>query len=232
MEHGAAEPKQKMDQEHNQGIMRLRIGTRQVRIDFCRGIHGRCRWSLAGRLCIPEKFDRLISRMDCVERIEDETDILTHSQVKISLAACPNACTMPQIKDVGILTERRVQTVTSDCTRCSRCVSVCREKAVRLAAALPEWDRKRCVGCGACISQCPQTAVRPHPVQFRFLVGGRMGRHPRWAQPLCRVGQRNFSAVLEKLFTAIDTHLSETPRFADMIEQYGMNRLKERILYA
>jgi len=211
--------------------MLLRIGSRIARIDVCRGIEGRCRRSVIRSLRLEETIRTLVRRSDSIEPLADDAaGVLPHGQVKIALAACPNACTMPQIKDIGVIARLIPRSAGPACSGCGGCTAACREQAVALADGRPQWNPDACVGCGDCISACPQAIIRAEPPGLDILIGGRMGRRPRWAQLLCTVREPDFEAVLEKLLTFIGG-LDGPRRPADIIETNGLTQLRERIFH-
>ncbi len=46
------------------------------------------------------------------------------------------------------------------CLRCSGCVGVCPQSALKLTEHGIECDPERCVECGICVSFCPVGALR------------------------------------------------------------------------
>lgn len=212
--------------------MLLKIGHRYCRIDFCRGWENRCQHSLTAGSAIPASLSGYLRNSDLVELVEEPDDHspLAHRQIKIAVAACPNSCSLPQIKAIGMIAQLRPKVINQNCSRCGLCVRICREKAMKKTDGFPEWIEKKCVGCGTCIKQCPQHAIVSHPLRMNILIGGRMGRHPRWAEELCTVTEQDFLPVLEKLVRSIQTCLGGSRSFADLIEENGLMQVKEQIL--
>ncbi len=213
--------------------MLYKIGSRYCQIDFCRGMMGRCRFSLVGGTTLFDEFIELLDRTETIEKIDEhDTKILHHMRLKLALAACPNACTMPQIKDVGIIARLFPRETLQKCTRCGICLQTCRENAIEISDRLPLINRDQCLGCGSCILACPVGAIAPFPLQFNVLIGGRMGRRPQWAVGLTTVSELEFIAQMDHLLSIIKYEMSERERFADVIEQEGLKKLKERFSYA
>ncbi|HPD48126.1 MAG TPA: 4Fe-4S binding protein [Anaerohalosphaeraceae bacterium] len=207
-------------------MMRLRVGQHCCQLDLCRGLQGECRFSLVR----PEDVRRILAPLEsrCADNTPDTSliDISPHNCLKVAFAACPNACTMPQIKDMGFIAELAPQSLRPTCSACGRCVTVCRENAIAAFAGLPEFDSNRCIRCGMCITQCPQEAIAPALLQFAVLIGGRMGRHPRFADRLCTLSTPGLVPFIERLLTAIESQ-PNADRFADQIEHAGLSKLKE-----
>jgi len=59
-------------------------------------------------------------------------DLKFHHEFRVSMSDCPNACSHPQIVDIGIIGAVRPVQGTRDCTLCNSCVDACPDKAVSL----------------------------------------------------------------------------------------------------
>lgn len=114
-------------------------------------------------------------------------DLKFHHEFRISVSECPNACSQPQIKDIGIIAALSPKVGNEDCVGCGACVTVCKENAITLPDTpfpCPSIDSLACVACGACIRACPTGTLEPYEKGYRVLLGGRLGRHPRLAREL------------------------------------------------
>jgi len=109
-----------------------------------------------------------------------------HEVFTVSLSCCPNACSRPQIADVGLIAAKRPAAEPARCTRCGACRDACPENAVVLlpSGQLDAIDEAACLACGACIAACPTAALAPGRSGWRVQIGGRLGRHPRLAEEL------------------------------------------------
>lgn len=155
-----------------------------------------------------------------------------HARLRVALAACPNACTMPQIRDIGIIATRAPQAIRPACDGCGRCAQACREEAITIRSGRAEWHEDRCVGCGQCLDQCPSGALASGPMRLRLLVGGRMGRHPRWARELGAVDAASGAEVVRVFLDCMAADLSPAGHVAEAIERMGLERLRQAIVSA
>jgi dissimilatory sulfite reductase (desulfoviridin) alpha/beta subunit len=139
--------------------------------------------------------DQLLARVEAVIKTADllsflksrvAGDLKFHHEFRVTLADCPNACSQPQIKDVGIIGAAVPETTREACSQCKVCVESCPEQAIALAAESrpPGIDTGRCLNCGQCIRACPTGTIAEAWRGFRVQLGGRLGRHPRLAREL------------------------------------------------
>lgn len=110
-------------------------------------------------------------------------DLKFHHEFRVVLADCPNACSRPQIVDMGIIGSVRPGVGKKACSLCGACVHACKENAIVLdeKKQIPLIDPDRCLLCAKCIHVCPTGTLKEEKKGFRVLLGGRLGRHPRLA---------------------------------------------------
>ncbi|MCG8567082.1 MAG: 4Fe-4S dicluster domain-containing protein [Desulfobacterales bacterium] len=113
-------------------------------------------------------------------------DLKFHHEFKVVLADCPNACSRPQIADIGIIGARRPRIGEVCCSQCRACVRACPDLSISLEedageGDLPVIDFESCLSCGKCIKVCPTGTLETDVDGFRVFLGGRLGRHPRLA---------------------------------------------------
>ena len=60
-----------------------------------------------------------------------------HHEFRVSISDCPNACSRPQIADLGLIGARRPRVTDETCSQCGACVEVCREEAISLREGNP-----------------------------------------------------------------------------------------------
>ena len=147
-----------------------------------------------------------------------------HHEFRVTLADCPNACSQPQIKDIGIIGAAVPERTDVPCTECGACEEVCREGAVRVnsAEAGPVFDWDRCVLCGSCIEACPAGTIGCRRKGYRLLIGGKLGRHPRLARELPGIYDRGTVLYLVKWCARYyKQHSRGGERFAALVEKAG-----------
>jgi len=108
-------------------------------------------------------------------------DLKFHHEFKVVLADCPNACSRPQIADIGIIGAQVPEKGDEACSQCGECVLVCKEGAISLDSEGPLISMDKCLACGQCIPVCPTGTLIDACTGFRVFLGGRLGRHPRLA---------------------------------------------------
>ncbi|MFH2058847.1 MAG: 4Fe-4S dicluster domain-containing protein [Pseudomonadota bacterium] len=110
-------------------------------------------------------------------------DLKFHHEFRIVVSDCPNACSRPQIADIGIIGAALPGLSDAPCTLCNACVEACEEEAIALDVdnQRPVINFNRCLACAKCIRQCPTTTLEENQTGFRVMLGGRLGRHPRLA---------------------------------------------------
>jgi len=145
-----------------------------------------------------------------------------HHEFRVSISDCPNACSRPQIADVGLIGSRRPRVSDVPCDGCGSCVQVCREEAVTLEESGPSVDQGRCLGCGQCIQVCPTGTLQEGEAGYRILLGGKLGRHPRLATELHRLYAQG--RALELIDRVIGSYMRTSvsgERLGEIVERMG-----------
>jgi anaerobic sulfite reductase subunit C len=150
----------------------------ETEIKVCGGAAG-CPLSLADVLEARDRVAHALAESGAaaVVRSKAQGPLLAHHRFRVSISGCPNACSQPQIADVGLIANEAPLLDLEACVACGACVESCAERALRLQERL-ELVPERCVGCGACIRSCSVGALAPEARGWRVLMGGRLGRHP------------------------------------------------------
>jgi anaerobic sulfite reductase subunit C len=182
---------------------------------------------------LAERLERLLKDADLSTFLKGRgvADLKFHHEFRVTLADCPNACSQPQIKDIGIIAALYPATGAPACTACEACVDTCREQALCLEdeAPCPVLDLKRCVGCGQCIAACPTGTLTAGPRGYRIQLGGKLGRHPRLATEL--PGIYDAPTVIEIVDACLRLYKAKNrrgERFGELLESTDISRLAER----
>ena len=191
------------------------------RIDTCFGPGG-CpnRAHFAGRLI--GEIESLLAPKNLLTHLKKRVEgkLKIHHEFRISLADCPNACSQPQIKDIGIIGACAPAVTENPCSSCLACKDICKEDAIELTEKeRPEIDRALCLRCGQCIEVCTTDTLAAGEKGFRVLLGGKLGRHPKLAREL--PGIFSEEEVLEIVEACVDFYLENSrhgERFAELLK--------------
>lgn len=149
-------------------------------VSACFGGEG-CPNSVVSSRQLVEDIQALMEAADILDFLKSQVsgDLKFHHEFRVSISDCPNACSRPQITDIGII-GAAVPGITADpCSACEACVEICPEQAIVLGNVGPEMDTEACLSCGKCMRVCPTGTLETAKTGFRVLIGGRLGRHPR-----------------------------------------------------
>ncbi len=134
------------------------------------------------------KIETLLKEEDLLGFLQErvEGDLKFHHEFRVTLSDCPNACSQPQIKDIGIIGACIPELTNEPCSMCEACIDVCKEDAIVLdnEREIPEIDYEKCLKCGQCMDVCPTGTIRKGRKGYRVLLGGKLGRHPKLAKEL------------------------------------------------
>jgi anaerobic sulfite reductase subunit C len=158
-------------------------------------------------------------------------DLKFHHEFRISIADCPNACSQPQIKDVGILGAATPEFTDIPCTACGACSDACKEDAVQLCATGEAIgiDVARCVHCGSCMAACPTGTLITGKKGYRVLIGGKLGRHPRLARELPGIHDAETVVRMINDFLAFyKSHSTHGQRFAQLLTDADIDMFSKK----
>ncbi len=137
--------------------------------------------------------EQLIQKLETVLKKEDllgflkntvKGELKFHHEFRVTLADCPNACSQPQIKDIGIIGATLPEVTDEAGTLCEACIEACRENAIKLDDLSPKIDFELCLKCGKCVAVCPTGTLAAACSGYRVQLGGKLGRHPKLAREL------------------------------------------------
>lgn len=201
-------------------------------VKTCRGAEVNCPFLITDSNILAEKLRNKLKELRFTDKLTEkiEGQVLPHHTMKLAVSGCPNSCSMPQIKDFGV---HAIEPVFVDpdckCIECMKCVETCREDAIKIEDGKVTIDKEKCVHCGLCARVCPAGSIRAEEKKYRVMIGGKVGRHPRFALDL--VPMADESAALKALSVCVDIILSSKTehRFRALVEQQGIEEIKKKI---
>ncbi len=211
-------------------------------IEICRGEDVECPFLIAGIKGLQQKIKNRLRENEFSKKLISRIDgkILPHQRLKIAISSCPNCCSMPQIRDFGVHVRATVSIDENfECNGCGNCLRACKEGAIKITGMSneqPENGKKdvtinydRCVHCGLCAEVCPTGTIKTDKKCFRVMIGGKLGRHPRFAEDL--IGFADETEVLKALDVCVDAILNEKKekRFGELVRKIGIEEFKRRL---
>lgn len=158
-------------------------------------------------------LETMLSKADLLTHLKTHVEgpLKFHHEFRVAVADCPNACSQPQIRDIGIIAACLPVTSGEECTGCEACMAACEEKAITLdPTPNPCIDTDQCLACGQCIEPCPTETLVPGLIGYRILMGGKLGRHPRLAMAM--PGYYTEETVLAIVSECLDLYRSRSTR--------------------
>lgn len=194
-------------------------------IDICFGPGGCPNRANSGKVLL-ERIEVLLKKENLLDFLKERVhgDIKYHHEFRVTLAECPNACSQPQIKDIGILGAVVPKITCGECTRCEACIETCIENCIEISnkRTLPEIDHARCLKCGRCVDVCPSGTIVAETKGFRIQLGGKLGRHPRLARELHGIfsGEEVLS-IVNDCIAFYKRNSKHGERFAEIFSSHG-----------
>jgi len=179
----------------------------------------------------PQKIEERLARRNLKSFLKEKVNgpLKLHHEFRVSISDCPNACSHPQICDLGLIGARRPKVTDEPCSRCGACVQVCREDAISLRDSGPVIDYSKCLSCGQCIPACPTGTLQENEKGYRLQAGGKLGRHPRLAEEL--PGIYPYEEALKMIDRCLDhyqNHCQQGERFGEVLERTGTKEITDR----
>ena len=168
-----------------------------------------------------EALERWVKENNLSERLRarvKEDTIKFHHKFRFSLAGCPNACSRPQIADIGLVGFARPEFDPGECEKCGACAEVCPDRVITCDAGPPWFNLDECQGCQLCARACPRGCIALSRPRVRILAGGKLGRHPRLAQVMAEVETTDQALkLIAPIVNDYIIHAAPNERFADFL---------------
>jgi dissimilatory sulfite reductase (desulfoviridin) alpha/beta subunit len=151
-------------------------------------------------------------------------------KMRISVSACPNACTSPMLNEIGIIGQIRPVRVPGMCTGCGTCMEFCKEEAIVIRQGVSELHSSRCVECGTCIRSCPYDLLKTSGEHYLITVGGRRGRHPKLGRELLAVkSSSSVVTVVEKIVNWVYRRAWSGRLLSDQMDELQFGEFRDEI---
>jgi dissimilatory sulfite reductase (desulfoviridin) alpha/beta subunit len=205
---------------------------RGYQIDSCFGPQG-----------CPNRANPADNLMSQIERILQDADLLTflknsvkgdlkfHHEFRVTVADCPNACSQPQIKDIGIIGAAVPAIGQAECTQCESCIDVCKENAITFEGdeQVPHIEPKKCLSCGQCIAVCPSDTIQSACRGYRVQLAGKLGRHPQLAKELPGIyDDEEVIRIVQDCLAVYKKRSKNGQRFAEIFNEEDFKQLSQR----
>ena len=222
-----------LEESKKRQLQRLSEGVKGYTLETCFGESG-CQNAVVISAAIVSRLEELLERADLLSILRTHwgEKLKLHHQFRVTLADCPNSCSQPQIKDIGIIGETEVTCDPEACTGCGECAAVCEESAVTLEDdRLMGIDYGSCVRCGACARVCPTEALKAGRGGYRVLVGGKLGRHPHLARELAGgLDADQVVALVSQIVELYKAHARKGERLGAVMNRIGWDDFRARVL--
>jgi dissimilatory sulfite reductase (desulfoviridin) alpha/beta subunit len=206
---------------------------RGYQIDTCFAAGG-CRNRAIQSDRLLERIEKWLARANLLsflkERVQGE--LKYHHEFRITLADCPNACSQPQIKDIGIIGAVQPEIADLACTRCDACIEACPDDCISFDPQIdqPLLDFEKCVACGKCVQACPSGTIGPKRTGYRVQLGGKLGRHPHLARELPGIYQEDeVLEIVQYCINFFKAHSTRGERFAELFKSSDLDALVKEL---
>ena len=204
-------------------LNRMDEEVRGYQVETCFG-HGGCPNRAVDCEGFVEEAENRMARADLRSFLKEKTGgpLKLHHEFRVSISDCPNACSRPQIADLGFIGACAPVINQESCTGCGACVAVCREGAISLSDDRAVVNGARCVRCGRCVGACKAGAIKDGEKGYRILLGGKLGRHPRLAEEIPGIHSADQALkILERVVEEYCRRCRKGERLGEILEEVG-----------
>ncbi len=222
-----------LEESKRRHLKRLSDGVRGYTLEACFGSSG-CDNAVVASADLVTDLESLLAKADLLTFLRSHLGdrLKLHHQLRVTVADCPNCCSQPQIKDIGIIGQAQIAWDAEECIACGECEAACEESAtISKDGFLLGIDEELCVQCGACARVCSTDAITTAGGSYRVLVGGKLGRHPQLARELTRdldVGQ--VLALVGVIVDFFKSNAKSGERLGAVINRVGWEEFKKGVL--
>ena len=199
-------------------------------MDTCFGLTGCPNQANSGENLFEEVED-ILKKEDLLKFLKKTVrgEVKFHNEFRVAISDCPNACSQPQIKDIGIIGACIPVITKVECSLCGVCVDVCRDRAVSLDSenAIPVIDFDLCLKCGMCAKGCPTGTIKEGQKGFKVLLGGKLGRHPRLAEAMSGIfNEEQVIGIIKECIGFYKKNSKNGKRFAEIFKGLALTLYK------
>ena len=190
-------------------------------VEMCFG-SGECPNSLVDISDLAENIENILSKENMKDFLKEKVKgpLKFHHEFMVSISGCPNACSRPQIADIGIIGVCTPEIKRENCNRCGVCMMTCKEEAISIPSSIPKIEESKCILCGQCVKACTQGAMDEGVTGFKILIGGKLGRHPRLGIEVPGIFTKEETVNnIGKLINYYKENCLEGERFGEILEK-------------
>jgi dissimilatory sulfite reductase (desulfoviridin) alpha/beta subunit len=214
----------------NRLLTRMEDEVKGYQVENCFGAGG-CPNRVSEYEGFAEELEKRLSERDLKTWLKGKvgTSLKFHHEFRVSVSDCPNACSRPQIVDVGFIGAAIPSIAGKECRLCSACVEACREGAVSLQESGPVIDYPKCLFCSACAEACETGKIEKVSAGYRIMLGGKLGRHPRLARELKGIySPAEALEILDRVLDHYQDHCAGGERLGETLERTGTKEFEKK----
>ena len=181
-----------------------------------------------------ESIEKLMARQDLLAFLKEgvKGPLKYHHEFRITFADCPNACSQPQIKDIGIIGAVQPEVTKLECIQCDACIEACPDNCIAYdpESDQPHLDTEKCMLCGKCISACATGTIAEKKKGYRIQLGGKLGRHPQLAKELPGIyTEKEVLEIVEYCISFYKQNSINGKRFAEIFKSADFDALLNKL---